>query len=195
MPDNFEIANTFTKAAEGGLTDDPNDRGGITNHGVSLVFLRGLAEKSQANRETLHRMQIRLPITRDVIKTLTPDQATSLFRWQFWNRLHLDDGMPLRMACLLYDAAVNHGRAWGVRLAQRGYNASSQGPRLAEDGILGPLTRAALSSADTPAVHEAILTARRAYYEAIIARDANQACFRRGWMNRIANLRAYVRGL
>lgn len=195
MPDNFEIANKFTKAAEGGLTDDPDDRGGITNHGVSLAFLRGLAEESQANRETLHRMQIRLPITREVIKTLTPDKATSLFRWQFWNRLHLDDGMPLRMACLIYDAAVNHGRAWGVRLAQRGYNAAGQGARLDDDGVLGPLTRKALSSADTPAVHDAILKARRAYYEAIIAHDARQERFRRGWMNRVANLRDYVRGL
>jgi len=195
MPDNFEIANKFTKAAEGGLSDVPEDRGGITNHGVSLVFLRGLAEESQANRETLHRMQIRLPITREVIKTLTPDQATTLFRWQFWNLLHLDDGMPLRMACLIYDAAVNHGRAWGVKLAQRGYNASNPGPWLAEDGILGPLTRRALSTSDTPAVHEAILKARRAYYEAIIARDSSQERFRRGWMNRIDNLRAYVRGL
>ena len=195
MPDNFEIANKFTKAAEGGLSDVPEDRGGITNHGVSLAFLRGLAEESQANRETLHRMQIRLPVTHDVIKALRPDQATTLFRWQFWNLLHLDNGMPLRMACLLYDAAVNHGRAWGVKLAQRGYNASSQGPWLAEDGILGPLTRRALSTSDTPAVHEAILKARRAYYESIIARDASQERFRRGWMNRIANLRAYVRGL
>lgn len=195
MPDNFEIANKFTKAAEGGLSDVPEDLGGITNHGVSLVFLRGLAEESQANRETLHRMQIRLPITREVIKTLTPDKATSLFRWQFWNRLHLDDGMPLRMACLIYDAAVNHGRAWGVRLAQRGYNAAGQGARLDDDGVLGPLTRKALSSADTPAVHDAILKARRAYYEAIIAHDARQERFRRGWMNRVANLRDYVRGL
>lgn len=195
MPDNFEIANKFTKAAEGGLSDVPEDLGGITNHGVSLVFLRGLAEESQANRETLHRMQIRLPITREVIKTLTPDQATNLFRWQFWNLLHLDDRMPLRMACLIYDAAVNHGRAWGVKLAQRGYNAAGQGARLDDDGVLGPLTRKALSSADTPAVHDAILKARRAYYEAIIAHDARQERFRRGWMNRVANLRDYVRGL
>ncbi len=195
MSSNFDIANIFTRAAEGGLSDHPADRGGITNHGVSIRFLRNVAGASQANRDRLHRMGIRLPVTREVIKSPPPDQATGLFRWQFWDLLHLDD-IPLRMACLLYDAAVNHGRATSVRLAQRGFNASIvHGVSLVEDGILGPLTRRALSTSDTPAVHEAILEKRRVYYEAIVANDATQAVNFPGWMNRIFNLREYVRGL
>lgn len=194
MSASFEIANTFTKAAEGGLTDDPADRGGITNYGVCLKFLRDVANESQSNRDTLERMGIRLPITRETIKALTPDHAVSLFRWQFWSRLRLDD-MPLRWACLLYDAAVNHGRSRAVKLAQQAYNTISPAHKLAVDGLLGPLTRAALAQTDTPEAHEAMLSERWRFYENIMARDPSQRRFHDGWRNRVNNLRRYIRGL
>ena len=176
------------------LTDDPADRGGITKYGVSLAFLKDIAEDGQDSRDTLDRMGIRLPITREVIKSLTCEQAASLFKWQFWDRLHCDD-LPPRLALLLYDAAVNHGPSRAVRLAQQAYNAISPAHKLAVDGILGPLTRAALARADTPEAHEAMLAMRWEFYKGIMNRDPSQRRFHDGWRNRVNNLRAYIRGL
>lgn len=195
MADNFTTANKFTTKWEGGLTDHPADRGQITKYGVSLAFLKGVAAESQSNRDTLERMGIRLPITRNVIIDLTEAQAASLFRWQFWDKLTLDL-IPLRPAAILYDAAVNSGPAQSVKLAQRGYNRCvAYGQPLVVDGIMGPATRAAMQLADTDKCLSAMLDAREAFFQTIVANNPSQQVFLRGWINRVDDLRRYVRGL
>ena len=194
MADNFTTAHKFTATWEGGLTDHPADRGQITKYGVSLAFLSGLAE-SQSNRDVLERMDIRLPITRNVIIGLNETQAASLFRWQFWDKLRLRL-IPLRPAVVLYDAAVNSGPAQSVKLAQRGYNRCvAYGQPLVVDGIMGPATRAAMNMADTDKCLSAMLDAREAFFQTIVANNPSQQVFLRGWINRVDDLRRYVRGL
>lgn len=193
LSENFRIAQKFTGAAEGGLTDDPQDRGGITNYGVCIVFLSDIAKGSQANRDKLADLGVLLPVSRQSIKNLTKQQAEEIFKWQFWDKLGCDE-LPVRIGCLVYDAAVNHGRTWGVKLAQRGYNALGVGNQLVVDGVMGPKTRAALSI-DTPELHAAILEARKNYYDAIIKNRPSQKVFQRGWYNRVKNLAAYLKSL
>lgn len=194
MPNNFSIAHKFTAKWEGGESDHPDDGGGLTKYGVSLKFLGGLSG-TQSNRDVLERMGIRLPITRQVIYDLTRDQAASLFRWQFWDKLRLSL-IPLRPAVVLYDAAVNSGPAQSVKLAQRGYNRCvAYGQPLVVDGIMGPATRAAMQLADTDKCLSAMLDAREAFFQAIVANNPSQQVFLRGWINRVDDLRRYVRGL
>lgn len=194
MPNNFSIAHKFTAKWEGGESDHPDDGGGLTKYGVSLKFLGGLSG-TQSNRDVLERMGIRLPITRQVIYDLTRDQAASLFRWQFWDKLRLGL-IPLRPAVVLYDAAVNSGPAQSVKLAQRGYNRCvAYGQPLVVDGIMGPATRAAMQLADTDKALTAMLDAREAFFQTIVANNPSQQVFLRGWINRVDDLRRYVRGL
>ena len=194
MADNFTIAHKFTAKWEGGESDHPDDGGGLTKYGVSLKFLGGLSG-TQSNRDVLERMGIRLPITRQVIYDLTRDQAASLFRWQFWDKLRLSL-IPLRPAVVLYDAAVNSGPAQSVKLAQRGYNRCvAYGQPLVVDGIMGPATRAAMQLADTDKCLSAMLDAREAFFQTIVANNPSQQVFLRGWINRVDDLRRYVRGL
>lgn len=194
MSNNFSIAHKFTAKWEGGESDHPDDGGGLTKYGVSLKFLGGLSG-TQSNRDVLERMGIRLPITRQVIYDLTRDQAASLFRWQFWDKLRLGL-IPLRPAVVLYDAAVNSGPAQSVKLAQRGYNRCvAYGQPLVVDGIMGPATRAAMQLADTDKALTAMLDAREAFFQTIVANNPSQQVFLRGWINRVDDLRRYVRGL
>ncbi|WP_394026604.1 glycoside hydrolase family 108 protein [Desulfovibrio falkowii] len=194
MANNFNIAHKFTAKWEGGESDHPDDGGGLTKYGVSLKFLGGLSG-TQSNRDVLERMGIRLPITRQVIYDLTRDQAASLFRWQFWDKLRLGL-IPLRPAVVLYDAAVNSGPAQSVKLAQRGYNRCvAYGQPLVVDGIMGPDTRAAMQRADTDKCLSAMLDAREAFFQTIVANNPSQQVFLRGWINRVDDLRRYVRGL
>ena len=117
-----------------------------------------------------------------------------MFKREFWSSLRLDD-LPLRPAICLYDMAVNSGPSASVRTAQRGYNRCVlHGVKLAEDGILGPLTRKALSQ-DTDAIINAMLDMRVAFVEAIARNDESQRAFLEGWLNRINGLRSYVMGL
>lgn len=194
MPNNFSIAHKFTAKWEGGESDHPDDGGGLTKYGVSLKFLGGLSG-TQSNRDVLERMGIRLPITRQVIYDLTRDQAASLFRWQFWDKLKLSL-IPLRPAVVLYDAAVNSGPAQSVKLAQRGYNRCvAYGQPLVVDGIMGPATRTAMQLADTDKALTAMLDAREKFVQTIVANNPSQQVFLRGWINRVDDLRRYVRGL
>lgn len=183
----FSKAHAFTAKWEGGLSDHPSDRGGITKYGVSIKFLQGLAAE-QLGRDVLDRMSIRLPITAETVRSLTRDQAEALFRWEFWTPLRMD-ALPQRSATLLYDMSVNHGAKRAVILAQRGYNAcvGPYGKKLEEDGILGPQTRAALTH-DTDAIASAIINARRDFYRAIVAQDATQNAHLKGWLNRADDL-------
>ncbi|MDY0204835.1 MAG: glycosyl hydrolase 108 family protein [Desulfovibrio desulfuricans] len=194
MADNFTIAHKFTAKWEGGESDHPDDGGGLTKYGVSLKFLGGLSG-TQSNRDVLERMGIRLPITRQVIYDLTRDQAASLFRWQFWDKLRLGL-IPLRPAVVLYDAAVNSGPAQSIKLAQRGYNRCvAYGQPLVVDGIMGPATRAAMQLADTDKALSAMLDAREKFFQTIVDNKPSQQVFLRGWINRVDDLRRYVRGL
>ena len=47
----FAKAHAFTARWEGGFTDHPADPGGVTNHGVSLRFLRGQKEDIDGDGE------------------------------------------------------------------------------------------------------------------------------------------------
>ncbi len=195
MADNFAIAHKFTAKWEGDLSDHPEDRGSITKFGVSLKFLQGAAAESQASRDILGCMNIPLPITRQIIIDLTEVQAAALFRWQFWDRLKLDL-IPLRPSVVLYDAAVNSGPGQSVKLAQRGYNRCiTSGKPLAVDGVIGPATRTAMLMADTEKALSAMLDERSKFFQNIVDKKPSQRVFLRGWLNRVDDLRCYVRGL
>ena len=141
----FQDAHKFTAKWEGGLSDHPNDRGGLTAYGASIEFVKGIAATG-SGKNFLQAIGVDLPVTRAVMRQLRPGQVTTMFRREFWDALRLDE-LPFRQAALLYDATVNHGQATAVKLSQRGYNRCvTHGVKLAVDGILGPLTRKALQT-------------------------------------------------
>lgn len=178
----FSDAHQFTARWEGGLSDHPADRGGLTAYGASIAFVQGIAG-TQAGRDFLQQIGIDLPVTRQRMRHITAEQARAMFRHEFWDALKLDD-LPFRQAALLYDAAVNSGPAQAVRLSQRGYNRCvTHGVKLAVDGVLGPMTRKALQT-DTDAVIQAIIQARRDFYENLAESRPDQRVFLKGWLNR-----------
>ena len=194
MSDNFSIAHKFTLSWEGGETDDAADRGGFTKFGVSTAFLTDIAS-TQAGRDVLERMGVILPVNRNTIRNLTESLAASLFRWQMWDALKLDL-IPLRPAIVIYDAAVNSGPKQSVRFAQRGYNACvAYGQPLDTDGIMGPATRKAMQQADTDKILMAMLDQREQFFNDLVRAKPSQEVFLAGWLNRVTDLRRYVRGL
>ncbi len=184
--DNFSRAHLFTARWEGGLSDHPSDKGGLTSHGVSLAFLKDLATTS-TGKNLLQSLCIRVPVTRASVAGITREKAAALFRHEFWDRLKCDQ-LPFRQAAMLYDAAVNCGCKQALKFSQRGYNnCVNYGSKLAVDGLMGPLTRRALSQ-DTPALVRAILQCRRDFYEQLAQSKPSQAVFLKGWLNRVNDL-------
>lgn len=112
------------------------------------------------------------------IRSLTRAQAIDIYRRDFWDRVQ-GDKLPKQFAFQALDAAVNHGIGNAVRWMQRAAG-------VADDGVIGPLTLAAISRAD-PADLVLLFNAERlAFYTKLTTFDA----FGRGWVNRVAgNLR------
>lgn len=189
----FETAYEFTKKWEGGLDDDPVDAGGITNYGVSIKFLK---DCERLDSTKLLVLGIKLPVSRESIKSLRLDQARDLFRWRFWDTPNFDY-YDTPLAVTLFDCAVNHGTSRAIRLAQKAFNAISTdlGGKLAVDGIQGPLTKAALNSLPATSLATRIILERKAFYQAIVDSRPSQKKFLKGWLNRANDLERYLEAL
>ena len=193
--DKFEAAYVFTSKWEGGLTDDAADAGGITNCGVSFEFLKDCARLDSVK---LLCLGIQTPVTRKTIVDLRQDQARDIFRWRFWDTPGYQR-YALPLAVTLFDCSVNHGVARAIKLAQKAFNSfctAFNGRTLLDvDGIQGPKTKAALDSVDGHHIAKAIVSERKAFYQAIVDSKPSQRVFLRGWLNRANDLDKYIDSL
>jgi len=109
------------------------------------------------------------------IKNLTLDAAKAIYKRDYWDRAQCDK-LPPQLAYLLFDAAVNSGIGQAIRFLQRAVN-------LADDGVLGPLTLAAVQRVDAESVATRYLAQRLEFMTKLSTWDT----FGRGWARRIAD--------
>ena len=114
------------------------------------------------------------------IRKLTRAEAIALYRRDFWTPIQ-GDALPPALAFQVLDAAVNHGVGRAIRWLQRLAG-------VAVDGRLGPVTLAAIRSADEARLIERLLALRLELY----AEHDQFAAFGRGWTRRIAANLAYA---
>jgi len=171
---NFEKALVGLLRAEGGYVDDPNDRGGATNHGVTQATLAAWRGH---------------PVTKDDVRALTAEEAGQIYRAWWWAPLRLDEVKDQRVAEIIFDHAVNTSAPQkperAVQLAQRCCNFVAAGDALAVDGQMGAQTIAAINRS-TPRVLALALTAMRVDYYRQVARPKNQRAFLYFWIHRTA---------
>lgn len=183
----FDLAHSFVARWEGGVSDHPNDRGGITAYGASLAFVRDVAQ-TRTGRDLLQTLGIATPVTRSVILGLSKEQVKNLFRKWFWERPRICTAPPV-LAIALYDSAVNMGEGTAIRMAQQACNQA--GAHLSIDGIIGPLTLAAMHS-NPNTITTNLLHLRQAKYNSIAQTNKSQQVFLKGWLNRLNSLRALL---
>ena len=179
---------------EGGFVDDPADRGGATNLGISLRFL-----KSEGKLDLDHDgiADFDLDMDGDLdgadIRQLRMGDAVWLFFHCFWNRYDLES-FPEPIGEMLFDQEVNDGAIGANKLLQRAINGCSAhiagGARINVDGVLGDETRTAMNvvlehpGLGMAALAEAFREAARARYRAIVAHAPSQKRFLKGWLAR-----------
>lgn len=185
--DKFELAHAFTAKWEGGISDDKNDAGGHTVYGVATHFLKDVAS-TMSGRLFLRDIGVKLPVTRENMNKITRAQAARIFRREFWRGL---EEMVDPCALVAYDASVNHGRSRGVKFIQQAARNAS-GRQIAIDGVTGPATRAACALYPMP-IAVAAINLREAFYHNLVAQKPSQKVFLKGWLNRVADLRLYLR--
>lgn len=171
----FDEALKFVLANEGGLSDNPNDAGGLTNFGISLRFLRSFGDKYDFNKNG---------ILEDDIKALTKEQVALIYYQEFWRAAPFEKILNDRIANYVFDCCVHHGVAVGIRLLQRALWASfSRIGYVADDGILGLMTLKGANEA-TFMLLSALPAERAGYCRLLAAKQAKNEVFLNGWLTR-----------
>ena len=156
---------------EGGFADNPNDRGGRTNMGVTQGFLDTYKERAGVNV--------------DDVRYLKEEDAIELYRteWNIYGFGKLDNSNAMK---LVYDFAVNSGPLVAIKHLQRILN--SKGKNLAVDGYIGENTNRAVNSVDEKWLVREIQKARAEHCDRIVDQDPKQREFIKGWFNRINDI-------
>ena len=162
----YAAALQFVLRWEGGFVDDPDDRGGRTNKGVT-----------QSVYDT-YRRQHGLAL-QDVLE-ITDAEVSAIYHDGYWLQACCDE-LRNKLDLAQFDTAVNMGPNRAARILQTAV-------RTTVDGIIGPITLAAAEAADLGEALTSYCEIREGLYRTF-AKAPRQEKFLRGWLNRLNDLR------
>lgn len=114
------------------------------------------------------------------IRNLTEAQAKAIYQTE-WE----EDLIPYLkhpFSIVAFNFCVNAGKVRAVKLAQQALG-------LTVDGVLGPITKAAILAADPVVLSKAVIAKANQFYEVLGERMPK---FLKGWLNRDADLETLV---
>jgi lysozyme family protein len=153
---------------EGGFVDDPADRGGRTNRGVT--------------QRTYDSWRSRQGLAPRDVKGIEEAEVSAIYEGDYWIPPRCDIlASPLDL--VEFDTAVNMGPRRAVRILQTVLGCGV-------DGAFGGDTIAAAATCDPGNTVVEYCKVREGIYRGIVQRDPTQARFIKGWMNRLNALRA-----
>lgn len=174
----FDDAVEYVLAREGGLSENPNDVGGITKFGISLRFVREIPN------DRLRRYSIFEPVTEQTIRNLEIPQAKFIYRGEFWDEAPFQDIESQKLCNYLFDMCINLGTHQGIKLIQRAIWAAAADRRLLkDDGILGERTIGYINSYGD-ALLPILIAIRASFYRLIVELHPTQKPNLNGWLNR-----------
>ena len=149
---------------EGGFVDDPADRGGATNMGITAAVL---GEWRKLGRVA----------TRAEVAALTEPEARAIYM----KRYVIDPGFGTiaddALCAQLVDFGVVSGPARAIRWLQRVLNVPAT-------GLMDAATKAAFAAMPSRLVNDALVAARLYMIDDITDGDATQKKYEEGWENR-----------
>jgi lysozyme family protein len=179
IPDSiFEQSHKWER--ENGTTNDPADKGGWTNDGITYKHFYSNC-----------KVVLGVEPTDDRFENMSLDDV-KLFYNRIWERMMLDKVDNALIAGVCFDFALNSG--YGKREIQEVL--MIYGFPIAPDNIFGPKTIAALNKAvivhGVAKVSKDILDQRLKYVQGLVKKTPSQVRFIKGWTNRINDWRNYA---
>jgi len=169
---NDDIIN-FVIRAEGGFTNNPNDRGGATNFGITAATLnRYLCKPGVA--------------TPDEVRAMTEATARAIYAKFYIAEPRFERIANAALRLVVVDAGVLHGVGHATEWLQSAVSATV-------DGDFGEETSAKIAAYAQPnLLARRVLAKRFAAIASIVKNDPSQLEFLVGWINRAASLLDYV---
>tara|TARA_R110000868_G_scaffold24557_2_gene96811 strand:+ start:329 stop:1348 length:1020 start_codon:yes stop_codon:yes gene_type:complete len=164
---NFNKAFEEIIGVEGKYVNNPADKGGPTNWGITQKTLSGYLGHSATIAE---------------VQALSLDVAQKIYKRNYWDAMNLDLMESELIAGFLFDQGVNAGVTTIAKKFQTLLN--STGAKLTVDGNIGPATRLAMSKINELELANKFIQVAQDNYADIVARDSSQTVFIRGWINR-----------
>ena len=176
---------------EGGFVNDPLDKGGATNKGVTIATWRQCGYDKTGDGK----------IDVDDLRMISDaDVRDRVLRPYYWNRWKADKIKSQKVANILVDWVWGSGLN-GIKYPQKILGVTA-------DGIVGPKTLAAVNNANPDMLFDSIYKEREAFlrnivdksvaaYEKKIGRKASdseliqhtQKRFLKGWLNRLKDIK------
>tara|TARA_B100000131_G_scaffold252496_1_gene246308 strand:- start:2717 stop:3346 length:630 start_codon:yes stop_codon:yes gene_type:complete len=171
----FDKAFSHILAVEGGYVNDPLDKGGETNFGITkkVAEMHGYAGD---------------------MKLMTENIAKSIYKADYWDVIQLDaiGVISPEIALEMFDSGVNCGVRWAAKWFQRSMNLLNRNGTMFEnlevDGFLGPKSIMAFNSfkdKDHKYILKTMNLLQGMRYISICERDNKQDKFFRGWLSRV----------
>ena len=161
MKQNLLPAMAHMLRSEGGFSNHPADKGGVTNLGVT--------------QETWESW-LGHPVTEKEMRSLTPEKVAPMYKQKYWDKIRGDD-LPTGLDYAVFDFAVNSGPGRAVKMLQRVLGVT-------EDGVIGPKTIAKAQSVVSNELIDDYNDARLVFLKALPTWDT----FGKGWGRRVAEV-------
>lgn len=171
---------------EAGYVDDPDDSGGITNHGIT----QALANQYKTTLKTKFGWNGNM-------RNLTTEMAFFIYKTHFWDKMKLDEVMKrsVFLADRLFDLGINAGKSVAVKNLQRYLNVMNNRQTywkdIDADGAMGPKSLAALDAyiakrgaTGKDYLIDAMLDMQSTYYIELAERREKDEKFIYGWQAR-----------
>lgn len=164
--ENADPETLFEKARAKGIVCDPDDRGGATVAGVTMMTFADFRR----------RKGLPVPIAAD-LAAITYAEWLDVLKILFWDRWQADRIDSQRVAHMLVDWVWTSG-SYGITIPQRVLGVKA-------DGIVGKKTVAAVNDSNPANLFARLKRERMAYIDRICRSRPANLRFRNGWLRRI----------
>lgn len=177
----FEPAVNYALENEGGLVERESDPGGITNYGISLRFLKNMAEKNDLRKYGILNQEV----DAETIRNLTIEQAKGIYLGEFWMNAPFEKIENQEVCNYIFDTAVNTGIAMAIKLTQRAcWSYQEEYNIIIDDGILGEKTLELINDCSWDCLLHALRSERAGYYRLLADLSPSLRENLVGWLRR-----------
>ncbi|EPZ4828449.1 glycoside hydrolase family 108 protein [Klebsiella pneumoniae] len=160
---------------EGGYVNDPNDRGGETNMGITIATWRAYAPSD-----------LGIEATTNTLRNMTKEQAEIIYYNHYWEPKGFCKLETIKIALMLYDWTITSGRAVTQvrKMLHNEYNINLVVSNTMEDDMIHCIN----AIEDQEQLLSRIAEVRKEYYRSLTITNGEpntQVRFLTGWINRV----------